>query len=301
MGITLPTARLFIELGLTTPFSGSVLQLGKQDIYFSDQELQEVARRLGFPLHSTPLDSPVQNRFLRGMPLVMSDHAFFGRIGFEKIASLDASDFEGASIFFDLNLPDTPPNIAGTFDLIFDGGTLEHVFHLPNALRNVANLLKPGGVIVHVSPVHNFFDHGFYCFNPTLFADFYRANRFESLTCQLIRFNADGDVNRAERVFLLPPQEHVKLLARTGSLNDRSHVLFFAARKTIESDGAVIPQQSAYAEIWSGTMPDEGKRGEKRRLAKVVRKLAKKNNRLFAIYSRLEARLRARAVRWESF
>ena len=89
-----------------------------------------------------------------------------------KIDSIDNSEFEGANIIHNLNEPINESR-AGTYDLIIDGGTLEHVFNLPIALGNISSLLKIGGRILHFNPSNNYMGHGFYQFSPELFASFY--------------------------------------------------------------------------------------------------------------------------------
>ena len=62
--------------------------------------------------------------------------------------------------------------------MIIDGGTMEHIFHIPNVLNNIYRMLRVGGRIIHISPSSNYVDHGFYSFSPTLFYDFYQTNKF---------------------------------------------------------------------------------------------------------------------------
>lgn len=57
------------------------------------------------------------------------------------------------------------------------GHRLEHVFHLANALSSVVRMAKTGGRIIHISPMSNCADHGFYSFSPALFVDYYSINR----------------------------------------------------------------------------------------------------------------------------
>ena len=139
MGISKPTAILLIEEGLLRPFSGAVLQLGRQDIDMTRDELGQILARHG------------QSRFANvgagRMPA--SDHDFFRALGFSSVESLDASDFEGASIVFDLNQATPPDTLRERFDVVINGGTLGHVFHLPNALANLHAMLRPGGLAPH--------------------------------------------------------------------------------------------------------------------------------------------------------
>lgn len=88
-------------------------------------------------------------------------------LGASEIVSMDASDYEGADIIHDLNKP-VPQELWSQFDTVIDGGTLEHVFHVPNALNSIAKMLKVGGRFIGMSPANNWFGHGFYQFSPEL-------------------------------------------------------------------------------------------------------------------------------------
>jgi hypothetical protein len=121
--------------------------------------------------------------------------SFFATCGSRETRALDVSDFEGAEIVFDLNRHDTPAELAGQFDLVFNRGTIEPVFHLPNALSHITRMLRVNGLAVHLNPCHNWVDHGFYQFGPTLFVDYYEAAGLEPLESALFLF----DVKRPAR------------------------------------------------------------------------------------------------------
>lgn len=93
--------------------------------------------------------------------------AMFRSLGFGDVESLDFSDFEGAQLLCDLNQP-VPEEWHGQFDFIFDGGTLEHVFNVPQALRNMFDMLSPNGRFVALNPLNNWVGHGLYQFSPEL-------------------------------------------------------------------------------------------------------------------------------------
>src|SRR5690606_17887488 len=110
-----------------------------------------------------------------------SRRPFFERLGFDLVDSLDVSDFEGCTHLLDLNEPGVPQRLRGRYDALYNGGTLEHVFDVRNALRNIHDLLRPGGMVIHIVPACGWVDHGFYQISPTLLTDYYAANRFELL------------------------------------------------------------------------------------------------------------------------
>src|SRR5439155_8100430 len=60
---------------------------------------------------------------------------FLKLLGAEEVVSIDISDYEGASLVHDMNEP-IPDRWKGQYDLVFDGGTLEHVFNFPAAIKN---------------------------------------------------------------------------------------------------------------------------------------------------------------------
>jgi hypothetical protein len=54
-----------------------------------------------------------------------------------------------------------------------DGGCLEHIFNVPQALLNCSAFGKPGTQIIHMLPASNCCGHGFWQFSPELFFSLY--------------------------------------------------------------------------------------------------------------------------------
>jgi len=76
--------------------------------------------------------------------------------------------YEGADIVHDMN-EEIPINQEQKYDVIIDGGTLEHIFNFPVAITNCMKMLKTGGSIFIFSMANNHCGHGFYQFSPELF------------------------------------------------------------------------------------------------------------------------------------
>jgi hypothetical protein len=91
----------------------------------------------------------------------------FRYLGATSVTAMDASPYEGAQIIHDLNEP-VPPDMRNRFDCIFDGGTIEHVYDVPATFRNVAAMLKVGGLFLLCDGANNFLGHGLYQFSPEL-------------------------------------------------------------------------------------------------------------------------------------
>lgn len=90
------------------------------------------------------------------------------KLGFKNVDSIDYSDYEKCSIIHDLNKP-IKDEIKNKFDFILDGGTIEHVFNIPQVFDNIVKLLKKDGVFCSVACNNNFSGHGFYQFSPEIF------------------------------------------------------------------------------------------------------------------------------------
>jgi SAM-dependent methyltransferase len=92
--------------------------------------------------------------------------------GATTVDSIDNSDFEKATYIHDMNEP-LPKSLYGKYDTVIDGGTLEHVYNAPQALKNCSQLCKPGGQILHILPANNYCGHGFWQYSPELFFSLY--------------------------------------------------------------------------------------------------------------------------------
>jgi len=93
---------------------------------------------------------------------------FLKRLGAKEVTSIDASAYEGATLVHDMNLP-IGDALKRRFSAVIDGGTLEHVFNFPMAIRNCMQMLDVGGHFFVHTMANNFMGHGFYQFSPELF------------------------------------------------------------------------------------------------------------------------------------
>ena len=188
-------AYLMIE-GKRREFSGSVLTLGVQNVFMTQDQFEKLAHSLSYNLNPAPTK-------LTKLPLIEGqitcEYALL-RLGFSDVVATDANDFEDADFLFDLNDEKVPDVHRGVYDLVIDSGTLEHVFHLPNALRNVVNFASDGGRVIHLSPSSNHIDHGFYMFSPTLFWDFYSVNEQEIIAPRVSYPSASGIGGSSDRL-----------------------------------------------------------------------------------------------------
>jgi hypothetical protein len=94
------------------------------------------------------------------------------QFGASQVDSIDFSEYEGASIIHDMNFP-LPEHVLGRYDTVIDGGCLEHIYNVAQALRNCSEFCRPGAQILHMLPASNCCGHGFWQFSPELFFSLY--------------------------------------------------------------------------------------------------------------------------------
>lgn len=99
-----------------------------------------------------------------------SRRLFVDVLGAKCCDSMDVSAYQGSDIICNLNNP-IPEHYVGSYDVVIDAGTLEHLSNLSVALINIFSLLRKGGIYYFGVPCNNWVDHGFFQFSPTFFRD----------------------------------------------------------------------------------------------------------------------------------
>jgi hypothetical protein len=155
------------------------LSLGYPDLLATRAQLTSLFGA-GIEMHLTArADSDAVNRWhgtAEILPEIYETVAFFDAIGV-TLDCIDISASRGFERIVDLNVP-FPAEMQGAYHLVFDFGTMEHCFNIAQAMANGATALAAGGCILHLNPL-NMYNHGFYNFSPTFYADFYTQNGFE--------------------------------------------------------------------------------------------------------------------------
>jgi hypothetical protein len=171
---------------------------------------------------------------------------FFSLLGAQQVSSVDISDFEGATHIHDMNQP-LPDSLRGRFSVVYDGGTLEHIFHFVQALKNCMQMVEVGGHFVQVNNANNFMGHGFWQISPELiYRVFDAANGFQVKAVLLHEVVPGGGWYAVAD----PERMH----GRVGLCNARPTYIATIARKVAEAEiFATVPQQSDYVGAWGGT------------------------------------------------
>jgi SAM-dependent methyltransferase len=168
---------------------------------------------------------------------------FLQMLGARSIVSFDASAYERATQVHDFNLP-IRDEFKNRFSVVLDGGTLEHVFNFPTAIKNCMEMLREGGHFLSIAPSNNYFGHGFYQFSPELFFRiFTEANGFEMKQMLLTEDFAGSNWYEVK--------DPDAVRSRVTLINKQPTLLMVIAKKTKTVPiFQQTPQQSDYFTMW---------------------------------------------------
>jgi len=227
MGIDIQALKMLSIASLNGPFK-KTLTIGRQGLYTPKQVIDQF------------VDRPYKD-FDYTTGKEYCEELLLEHFGSTSVDSLDASNYENATIISDLNKP-VDKKLHHKFDTIFDGGCLEHIFNINQALKNVSKMCKEGGQIIHVLPTNNQCGHGFWQFSPEVFFSLYsEKNGYKNTEIYL------GDTTNANWTYKLSPPPK-------GGRHDIQHptplyvmVRTELATKDFSHDNV---QQSDYVEQW---------------------------------------------------
>lgn len=168
---------------------------------------------------------------------------FLRSLGANEIISLDASDYENATHVHDMNLP-IPDSLKAGYSVVIDGGSLEHVFNFPVAIKNCMEMVEVGGYYLGITPANNFMGHGFYQFSPELYYRVFSPPNGFIMESVIIFENE----STAQWVKLSDPDV---LGRRVEMVNSKpAYMLIQARRVSGKKIFEQFPQQSDYSATW---------------------------------------------------
>ncbi len=232
MGLDAPAMKfLCAAKSLGADFS-NVAMVGRQSFFPDALSLQQVFSVLGIARDA--------EAFLHENSY---GEAYFSLLGARQVVSIDCSDYEGATVLHDMNTP-LPGELRRRFSLVHDGGTLEHVFHVVQALKNCLEMVRVGGYFSMANVANNFMGHGFWQFSPDLiFRALSPVNGFR-VECVLLHEAVSGGA-----WYLVADPAEVR--SRVELRNALPTYIMALARRVRETEVfAVPPQQSDYAVLW---------------------------------------------------
>lgn len=152
--VTLAWMERLIAAGEVRP-GASVLELGHQDVIYYTSSEAERALALG----------------------CAEAREWYAKKGLGEHASVDLHD-ERATYRCDLNEP-VVAEVYRWWEVVYDGGTAEHIFDICHVFRTVHELTLVGGLMLHALPMTGGLDHGFWNVHPRVYRGLAEANGYE--------------------------------------------------------------------------------------------------------------------------
>jgi len=181
---------------------GTALAAGYPDVLVPAEDMQRIMGTKSFPRDKSAL---AIKRTHGGMVQEVFDaEALFDSLGY-TLNVIDINATRGCEVIRDLNYPAD----LGSYDLVFDHGTSEHVFNVGESGLSLARAVKIGGFLVMHLPLA-FMDHGFYNLNPEWFYALCRHCGFK------IAFLSGWSAKEGyfpTNISVLPERAHVSMVA----------------------------------------------------------------------------------------
>lgn len=166
----------------------------------------------------------------------------FAALGAHDIHSIDISDYEGADIICNMNMP-VCENLKNRFTCVFDGGATEHIFNYPVAINNIMQMLCIGGVYIGIVPSDHQNGHGFYQFGPMIFMQlFCKQNGFRLLD---ISFSNDTEGRTIWNLKKTQRKQRIEITSR------KPMFIYVAAKKIAKKEEIFDINEGFYEDAWN--------------------------------------------------
>ena len=236
MGFDINGTRFLLDAKASGVNFEQVAMIGSQKMHLMPQALKVLFDRFGYTLSEVEISEILNEDERFAEP-------FLRVLGAVQIDSYDASDYEHASVVHDMNTP-IPDDCKNKYTVVIDGGSLEHIFNFPVAVKNCMEMVKLSGYYLGITPANNFMGHGFYQFSPELYYRvFCPANGFITEVIYIFE-----DMPNAQWVQLTDPDVLGK---RVEMVNSKPAYMLIRARRIEEKEiFKSTPQQSDYSATW---------------------------------------------------
>lgn len=236
MGITKNCSRFLVYARAKGVSYERAIMLGRQVLYVNKEEF------IGQIKHY----SVASSEMAMSLPFEKFAEPLFSILGATRIDSIDYSDYEGASVIRDLNQP-LPQFLQKKYSIVFDGGTLEHVFNFPQAIKNCMDMLEVGGHFLSITPTNNLCGHGFYQFSPELFFSVFSEKH--GFVIKLLAMGVEQDAEGITEWYQVNDPKTVK--RRVTLRNSQpTHIMIIAQKITDTENISLQPIQSDYEMVW---------------------------------------------------
>lgn len=230
MGISLVSALFLVRQMVNLADARRGLILGRQKLHLKGRKMSSfITEAAKLDCVISPKNFVQDDGFTEGL---------FRALGYPAMEAMDFTDQEGAQHIHDLNKP-VPKELREQFDIVIDGGTTEHIFHIGQALDSCHAMLKPGGLFLSCVSADGWFGHGFFQTGPDVpWRYWHHARGYEMLEVSL--------VCRKDPLKLIVIGDPTGRRRGGERALSGPHMLLTAARKPIRAPTYRVPVQSHY-------------------------------------------------------
>jgi SAM-dependent methyltransferase len=233
-----------------------IATVGRQCLFLHPHELNELSAEVGNP-----------SIFDRYTWMDFCEPYLIALLGAEEIISIDASGYENATIIHDLNEP--VEDLVEQFDLVIDGGSLEHIFNFPVAILNIMRMVRVGGRALIINPANNLCGHGFYQFSPELMYRVFSNENGFAVSEMLLTEHSYGAAELTPPRQIMRVRDPKEVGRRAQIFSGKPLIIRTLAAKISHTNGFLrIPQQSDYVAQWNNTQTQVKMGGTAKKLLK---------------------------------
>lgn len=153
-----------------------------------------------------------------------------------------AIDYGGTEKALRLDL-NQPIDLGRKFDVVYNGGTAEHIFNIWQFFKTVHDLTADRGIMIHGAPFTGWPDHGFFNFNPTFFWDLALANGY------IVKRFLYTEITPL-KIIRIAQREQLSEMAKESQLGANSNI-YVIFEKSDNKKPFVTPQQGYYTDTVS--------------------------------------------------
>jgi len=266
MGLIYSRLKLLLEAKNTGVDYSNTAMIGRQKISLTKREYKKL---------ETVYDLNIEKDNFNFKERDYADLLIKKYLDIKELKIIDYSDYEGATIKLDLNFP-IPNHLHNKFDVLIDGGTIEHIFNFPIAIKNYMNMIKMNGSIFIFTNANNHFGHGFYQFSPELFFRIFNENNgFELKSVILVQHPFPGAELSEKQICykVADPQK----IGRRSTIVSKSPlgIMVHAIKRENTSIFKEMPIQSDYSKVW-GNYENGKKNNNKKTIRFLINLLPRK-------------------------